>query len=87
MSEFQYTDEQKQQNALAWLMLTDNELIERSASLDMPPELHIEPHLDDTVEATQEQIDQMRVSADMLAREWAGDEFCNKWIAENRSEV
>lgn len=73
-------------NAIAWLSLTDYELIERSASLGLPPELHPEPGFPDATFPTKEQLVEARRVADENAVEHAGQEFVNNWIAENRVE-
>ena len=72
-------------NAVAWLSLTDHELIERSASLGLPAELHPEgERVPGGRSATPAEVTQARANADAVAREWAGDVFVDAWIAANR---
>lgn len=71
-------------NALAWLNLTDYELIERSASLDLPGELHPDPNTHGAVAATPGDVKQARKAADDHARSHIGDKFVREWIKENR---
>lgn len=80
--------EAAEHNAVAWLSLTDEELIERSGSLDLPAGLTYNPNPDapDQVKPTQEQINAARNTADAFAREHAGDAFVDRWIAEVRGD-
>jgi hypothetical protein len=71
-------------NAAAWLALTDRELIERSASLGLPAELHPEEHVEGGQLATFEQLEELRANAEQVARDLAGDEFVDGWLEENR---
>jgi hypothetical protein len=73
-------------NAVAWLSLTDRELIERSASLGFPAELHPEAGEPTGRLATRAQLLQMREVADKIAVEHTSAAFVKKWIAENRQE-
>lgn len=72
-------------NAVAWLALTDSELIERSASLGLPGDLHPDG---DAVEggrsATPAQLAQARRQADAFARDHAGKQFVDAWVKQNR---
>lgn len=83
------TDDVAQHNAIAWLTLTDNELIERSASLGLPGDLH--PGLPDGGlppggrPATAQQVAQARKAADEHAISHAGKKFVAAWIKTNRN--
>jgi len=74
--------ERNEHNAVAWLTLKDRELIEQSASLDLPGDLHPDPAQGRL--ATYSQLAQARFKADSTARELAGDKFVDDWIKENR---
>lgn len=76
--------EAAEHNAIAWLSLTNRELIERSASLDLPGDLHPEVGTIGGQLATMEQLTQARRNADAVAREHAGDAFVDEWIKQNR---
>lgn len=85
--------EAAEHNAIAWLSLTDRELIERSASLGLPAELHPE-FSDPSWEgyhggrlARQSELDQLRLNADEVAAELTDPEFVAAWVRENRPLV
>ena len=71
-------------NAVAWLALTDDELIRQSASLGLPGDLHPDPNEVGAVAATAEQLVEARRAADAVAVEHAGKKFVAGWIKENR---
>lgn len=74
--------EANEHNAVAWLALTDDELVERSGSLGLPGDLH---HSEPTgTKPTRKQVDEARKAADGFARDHAGAAFVKKWISENR---
>lgn len=78
--------EQAEHNAVAWLALTDHELIERSASVGLAGDLHPDPA--ETAEfVTYDLLALARAGADAHARLHAGDEFVDAWIAEHRGPV
>lgn len=72
-------------NAVAWLSLTDDELIERSASLGLPGDLHPNPTTPGAREATRKDVAKARKAADGFARDHAGAKFVTRWIKENRA--
>jgi len=76
--------ERNEHNAVAWLVLKDRELIEQSASLDLPGDLHPDPTEPTGRLATYSQLAQARFQADSVARELAGDKCVDSWIEENR---
>jgi hypothetical protein len=78
--------ERNEHNALAWLALSDWELVERSASLDHQPQLHPNLYEESGILPTRSELASLREAADAVAREHAGDEFVGKWINENRPE-
>jgi hypothetical protein len=90
-----YNDEKlrNEHNAAAWLVLTDRELIERSASLGLPANLHPPIYTPEGaigcvgggVLPTDDQVAKARKNADDVARMLAGDEFVDGWIKQNRS--
>lgn len=75
---------EREHNAVAWLRLDDRELIERSASLGLPAELHPEASEPTGVLARVSQLRELRANADAVAIEHAGPVFVKKWIADNR---
>ena len=80
--------EAAEHNAVAWLSLTDRELIERSASLGLAGNLfmpsYIEPEVAGGVPCSPEDVDRARKAADDVARGHAGDKFVSEWIKSNR---
>jgi hypothetical protein len=80
------TQEQRDRwNAVAWLAMSDAELVNCSASLGMPGGLNADPGEPSGQLPTYAQVEQLRAAADDVAREHAGDEFVDAWIADNRS--
>lgn len=77
--------EAAEHNAMAWLILTDDELVDRSASLGHDPNYNSD-NTQAEATPTAEEIIAMRKNADDFAREHAGDAFVNKWIKENRNK-
>jgi hypothetical protein len=73
-------------NAVAWLRLTDRELIERSASLGLPAELHPEMYEPTGQLATRDQLAELREAADEIAAQHSSGKFVQNWIDENRVE-
>lgn len=73
----------EQENAVAWLRLTDDELVERSACLGLPGDLHPDPNIG--TKATPDQIVEARAAADEHARFWTDDSFVTAWTAANRN--
>lgn len=73
-------------NAVAWLALTDDELVERSGSLGLDGSLHHDENVPGAVKATRSDVAAARAAADDNARSWAGDEFVDSWIEQNRDE-
>lgn len=73
-------------NAAAWLALTDRELIERSASLGLPGELHPEEGEPSGTLATYAQLAELRQAADKVAADLADKTFVKRWVKENRPE-
>ena len=71
-------------NAQAWLLLEDHELVERSASLGLPAELHPHPGEPTGVLARVSQVAELRAAADKIAEELAGKEFVTDWINRHR---
>lgn len=71
-------------NAVAWLILTDDELIERSGSLGLPGDLHPVPHEIGAAPYTEDDVVAARKQADTFAVEHAGKKFVSEWIKENR---
>jgi hypothetical protein len=78
--------ERAEHNAAAWLRLEDYELIERSASLGMPGNLHYDHSLQGIERATLRHVKEAREKADAVARELAGTDFVKRWIKANRRE-
>jgi hypothetical protein len=78
--------EAAEHNAVAWLKLTDRELIERSASLGLDAELHPEAFEPTGRLATYAELDELRANADAVAAEHTSKAFVKKWIAKNRQE-
>jgi hypothetical protein len=76
--------EAAEHNAVAWLVMTDEELIRCSASLGLPAELHPNPNELGAKAAEPEHLVQARKAADDFAREHAGAKFVKDWIKENR---
>jgi hypothetical protein len=79
--------ERNEHNAVAWLVLTDRELVQQSASLDLPGDLHPDPTEESGRLATYSQLAQARFKADSTARELAGDKFVDDWLAKNRKST
>jgi hypothetical protein len=78
--------EAAEHNAIAWLSLSDRELIERSASLGFDADLHPELGEASGRLAKKAELLQMREAADKVAKGHAGAAFVKKWIAEYRGE-
>jgi hypothetical protein len=83
-----WTDKDRaEHNAEAWLLLENRELIERSASLGLSPDLHPEAQEVTGALATRAELVQLREAADAVAVEHTSAKFVKDWIAENRTEA
>jgi hypothetical protein len=79
--------EAAEHNAVAWLSMSDEDLIRCSASLGLPGDLHPEaPHVEGSVKAKKKQIAEARKAADDHAKGHAGEKFVKDWIKANRVE-
>jgi hypothetical protein len=71
-------------NAEAWLRLTDWELVERSASLGLPVDLHPDPYEPTGVIPAKSQLEALREAADVHAVGLTSAAFVKAWVAEHR---
>jgi hypothetical protein len=76
--------EAAEKNAVAWLEMSDDELVRCSASLGLPAELHPEVSETTGVLPTKAQVAQLRKAADAVAAEHTDAKFVSAWVKQNR---
>lgn len=71
-------------NAVAWLAMSDDELVRCSGSLGLPGNLHPDVTEATGSKPTKAQVLELRAAADAVAEEHTNADFVSDWVKKNR---